>query len=117
MVAINFKKEFARLVESGEKRQTIRPTARCKPGDKLQLYTGMRTKSCRKLRDATCTTVSGIQVGNCTIVLGGESLSLARCEAMARADGFEGVDAFVAFFRQQYGLPFTGKVIEWAPAQ
>lgn len=58
MPAINFKKQFAPAVESGEKRQTIRarrqdgrdPVA----GQTLYLYTGIRTKGCRKLGEVTC---------------------------------------------------------------
>ena len=50
MVAYNFQKQFADAVERGEKRQTIRAPRRdgrhAKVGDKLQLYTGMRTKQC-----------------------------------------------------------------------
>ena len=53
MPALNFQAQFAPLVESGEKRQTIRayrkdgrdPT----PGCKLYFFTGMRTKACRPL--------------------------------------------------------------------
>jgi hypothetical protein len=54
MPAYNFQKQFAPLVQSGEKRQTIRTLGKrshAQPGNKLQLYTGMRTKQCRKLVD------------------------------------------------------------------
>lgn len=52
MPAYNFQKQFAPLVESGQKRQTIRAIGKrrhARPGESLQLYTGQRTKACRKL--------------------------------------------------------------------
>jgi len=67
MPALNFKSRFAPAVElglanplaPGAKRCTIRATRKrpiC-PGDRLSLYTGMRTKACRKLGEAECRTV------------------------------------------------------------
>ena len=51
MVAYNFKPQFVPLIETGAKQQTIRsPRKRhTQPGEAMQLYTGMRTKACRKL--------------------------------------------------------------------
>lgn len=50
---INFKQQFAEMVESGEKRQTIRRERKghrqIGKGDHLKLYTGLRTKQCRLL--------------------------------------------------------------------
>lgn len=34
-------------------------------------------------------------------------------EAFARADGFAGLEALLAWFRAEHGLPFTGILIEW----
>lgn len=62
MVAYNFQAQFADDVEHGFKTQTIRRDARCKSGDKLQLYTGQRTKNCRKLCDAICKRVTPIKI-------------------------------------------------------
>lgn len=53
MPSLNFKAEFAGLVESGKKRQTIREDnawwGKLKPRDKLFLFTGLRTKNARTL--------------------------------------------------------------------
>ena len=53
MPALNFRAEFADAVERGEKCQTIRAYRKDgrnpKPGDTLHLYTGMRTRACRRL--------------------------------------------------------------------
>lgn len=65
MVAYNFSERFAGPVERGEKRQTIRKprvNGHAKVGDSLQLYTGMRTASCRKLRDAVCHDVCSVLI-------------------------------------------------------
>lgn len=123
MVAINFKKQFADDVEDGHKKQTIRQKARCKRGDQLQLYTGMRTKSCRKLRDTVCTAVIPVKICDTEMFLDGKRLlagNAARDEYedhdndFARADGFSGFTEMADFFRAEYGeLPFDGFVIRW----
>ena len=124
MPAYNFKKQFAPLVESGEKRQTIRQPRKRKTvkGDKLYLYTGMRTKNCRKLAETTCKNVFGIEIKSKTeIVVTGQhlaypgSVSLGYDDMLdlAMADGFETISEFTAFFENQYGLPFAGEVIQW----
>lgn len=55
MVSLNFS-VFQDKILNGEKKQTIRliggdnsPWLKLKPGTKLQLYSGMRTKKCKKL--------------------------------------------------------------------
>lgn len=62
MVAYSFKPSFADLILGGEKRQTIREPRggrgrHARVGEALQLYTGMRTRGCRKLGDATCSEI------------------------------------------------------------
>ena len=128
MVAYNFKKRFAEAVESGRKRQTIRAGApRCKVGDALQLYTGQRTKGCRKLRDAVCKQVRRISIleaydsdeqtvpGEWKIVLDGKWNWTTDCHshALARCDGFEDAYALCKWFEAQHGLPFNGHVVNW----
>lgn len=113
MVAINFT-VFIDKIESGAKRQTIRQTARCKSGDKLQLYTGMRHKNCRKLGDAVCEavwpitiTAEGFDVGT------GPSRGEIGNAAFAKIDGFDSWADLTAFFQKYYGLPFEGVLIRW----
>jgi hypothetical protein len=134
MVAINFT-VFQDKILSGEKRQTIRKAARCKPGDRLQLYTGMRTKQCRKLGDAVCMDVVGIGLSRSHLEFhehGSVEIPSERMIArdiarpvklfdvdnimpheFAQIDGFSNLDDMLNFFDRNYGLPFEGVVITW----
>lgn len=121
MPALNFQKRFAAAVESGQKRQTIRAERvdgrlPAKPGDIIALYTGMRTKACRKLAEGECIEVETIRINR----VGGNPIVWVRCEnmdaeAQARADGFENAAAMVGFFEETHGLPFRGLLIRWRP--
>lgn len=117
MPAYNFKKEFAPLVESGQKRQTIRQRRKrpTKVGDTLYLYTGMRTRDCRKLRETICINVKRIKITNNGVNLGNQYLYISHKEEdeLAKADGFESYSAFKYFFETHYSLPFIGVLIQW----
>lgn len=122
MVALNFQPQFAEAVESGRKRQTIRRQARCMAGDKIQLYTGQRTKSCRKLGDAVCTRVRPVRIEATQMFLDGERLLAGNAERdelgdrdndFARKDGFDGFCELSDWFANRYGLPFEGFVVSW----
>jgi len=117
MVALNFMAKFAPAVEAGAKRQTIRRTARCKPGDALQLYTGQRTPVCRKIGEAVCWRVRPVTIAEDYLVLDGWRLPSGDAHQFARADGFVTLEKMRRFFRKQYGLPFEGFVIEWRPVE
>ena len=64
MAALNFQKQFAPDVESGIKLQTIRAKRKnpIKEGETLYLYTGMRTKKCRKLGEVKCYSVLPFEI-------------------------------------------------------
>ena len=122
MVAYNFKKQFADDVESGRKRQTIRAgEPRCKPGDALQLYTGQRTKVCRKLRDEVCKQVRPISIRHAVSMIGGWDIALNgrlivfadEGNPLAQADGFENAAGLCRWFEETHGLPFDGHVVNW----
>lgn len=129
MVALNFKHEFVELIDGGEKRRTIRQVRKSgnpEPGKPLQLFTGMRTKACEKIRDATCTRVRPVEIDHMGITLNGRKLYAGDSPAyqggpnaeeydgdFARADGFDSFANMVEFFETQYGLPFKGQLIEW----
>jgi hypothetical protein len=110
MVAFNFKTSHTARILSGEKFATIRPSKRCKPGDKLQLYTGMRTRKVKLLKWAECVSVEAIEVHHDRI----DGIEMEIDEFLSM-EGFEGktFEEFIEFFDKQYGLPFRGYLIIW----
>lgn len=118
MPALNFKSQFADDVESGKKRQTIRPIRKrpIKVGDDLHLYTGMRTKICRKLGMGICGSVMPVRIDakQKRVVLNGMPLWFHHeIDELARADGFASIGEFFDFFKRQYGEVFEGVLIKW----
>ena len=126
MVAYNFQKQFADDVESGKKKQTVRPVGKrrhAKVGDALQLYYGQRTKQCRKLRDAVCVRMDKIAIQTFGVRLDSDSGALQASdmageglvwlENFAKRDGFESWEAMRDWFEQQHSLPFEGVLIMW----
>jgi hypothetical protein len=118
VVAYNFQARFAPAVADGTKRQTIRARGKrrhARPGDQLQLYTGMRTKTCRKLRDAVCHDACSILIEADKVFTfhPQEILLGAALERLARYDGFQSWAEMRAWFDQVHGLPFSGVMIRW----
>lgn len=97
---------------------TIRATNRCQPGDPLQLYTGMRTKACKKLRDAVCAYTAPVTIdrdshGRLCVSINGKALRGKALDRLVAADGFARRMDMRDFFDRHYGLPFSGWLIEW----
>lgn len=114
MPALNFKKQFADKVERGEKRQTIRKGNRVKTGDKLFLYTGQRTKECRKLGEAVCKEVYDIVIANEDEIYFDDCILIGiEKEQLAKDDGFDCTADMIDWFKDTHGLPFVGQVIRW----
>jgi hypothetical protein len=121
MVALNFKARFADDVEQRIKRQSIRALRKrpFKLGDDLQLYTGMRTKTCRKLGpDEKCWYVRDISILNSKTVCLFEdgnwrAMTQVEITQLAKDDGFDTPRAMVTFFEETHGLPFYGQLIRW----
>ena len=109
MPAINFKKEFAEAVESGEKTQTIRKVRKrpIENGDTLYLYTGRRL-----LRTVVCHGAVPIKITKRKIIVPEWSRNVSM-NLVAFRDGFDTIEAFLDFFRKQYDLPFEGVLIWW----
>lgn len=119
MRVVMFQPRFAKLVGSGDKTQTIRRKARCKPGDQLSLreWTGLpyRSKQ-RELREpAPCTNVQPIRLdladGRLRITVSGRVRMFP--DDVARADGFSCAAEMREWFDDTHGLPFEGDLIEW----
>ena len=117
MPALNFQKRFAPDVEARIKRNTIRKKRKDgrdpKAGDTLYLYTGMRTKSCRKLGEEICTKAVPILIDQKDIVLAGQLLDSDQELTLALLDGFESVSDFQEFFLKGNLCQFEGVFIEW----
>jgi len=124
MVAYSFQKQFAAPILEGTKRQTIRADRHrhARPGEVLQLFTGMRTRHCRRLGTATCQSISPITLnfdarrivyrfadGTTTIYPGG-------LDDFARHDGFADWPAMRAFWAKTHPpLPaFSGWLVRWS---
>ncbi len=135
MMQLNFKKQFEGKVKSGNKRCSIRPKGKRlrKAGEKVHLFTGLRTKECRKLGIAPCLKVTPIWMSCCTghVVIDVEYqgdissryirvydrfekfipskikthwITTKEKEKIIKADGFENEHEFDRFFLNQYEL-------------
>lgn len=126
MPAFNFKARFADDVRFGIKRQTVRADRKdgrphAKVGDTVKLYTGMRTKSCTLLAEATVTAVERVRIEDSCMYVNGRvlpsSLYSRDCEQtdneFAEADGFESFMDMADWFSEHHGLPFEGTLIRW----
>lgn len=96
MVAYNFNSAFVSQIEARTKRQTVRAHRRrhARPGEDVQLYTGMRTKQCRKLvsPDPICTRNDEIRIirrDGFRIELNHIPLSDRELHNFALLDGFD----------------------------
>lgn len=122
MVAYSFNKRFVPMVRDGMKLQTVRAHRKrhAQPGERLQLYFGMRTKHCKKIvADPICTAVLPIE-----IAFDGDQIARilvgqvpVRClNDFAILDGFKCIEDMSAFWANSHGAgKFEGVVIEWAP--
>lgn len=119
MPAYNFQARFVEAILDGSKMQTIRRRRKrpTRSGDVLKLYTGMRTKQCRLLKVADCTSVVPIKIFPLyhVVKLDGRVLSAMEEGLFATRDGFEDVNEFYLFFtRYSYDvLSNELEVIYW----
>lgn len=115
---------FIDKILAGEKRQTIRRAspkwANVKAGDKLTLYTGLRTKQCRKLGEAVVESITPIalipRTEDCAVktALGNFLLTVFDLRLLVFSDGFESMSDFWEFFVEHYGgEEINMNVIRW----
>lgn len=118
MSLLGFKKQFAGPVELREKRQTIRAKSQGhKVGRAIQLYTGLRTKACRKLADVDpiCTSIAPVVIMDSmpTVIVAGMVLRGDDLVRFAKLDGFDDLAEFFQFFHKPDGTEFAGFLIRW----
>jgi hypothetical protein len=112
MVAFNFVKAEAAKVESGEKCATIRPSRRAKPGDTLQLYTGLRTRKTRLLKIARCMEVRKITIYKDHIEGIEEFDEMEFLEMMGNED--DSLGELIGYFEKYNTLPYDCYLYIWA---
>ena len=124
-----FKPQFAPLVESWEKLQTVRPTPKRMPqaGDRISLraWTGKPYRSKQRiLRESKILKVDPVIITHDKIYVGGQPVDR---DAFAWADGFRATLhgglwwspwlCMYDWFVETHGLPFEGIVIHWSNDQ
>lgn len=120
---LNFQRQFARPVWSGQKRQTIRAAgARAhvpKVGDTAYCYTGLRTRSTVKLGEWPINRVDVLRMdigldGLSGVILGANAIRHSEFTALALADGFKSGKAMADWFLENHQRgEFYGWVIGW----
>jgi len=127
MALLNYHPQFAPLVESGQKRMTIR-AQRKRPivtGETLHHYSGCRTKHARRLMEPVpCKRALDIVI--CWKQQPGSKyrslevrkqfkgkLNRSEIEQLALDDGHASVEAFQAWFLKDGITEFSGQLIEW----
>lgn len=125
MVSYSFQKRFVSDIQSGRKPHTIRAHRKrhARPGEMLQLYCGMRTKSCFKIiPDVVCPQVQDISIWVesdlpsrvAGIEIAGFELCEDRMNGFARSDGFTDLYEFGRFWELTHGEGrFDGVVVHW----
>jgi len=117
-----FQRRFAPLVESGEKRQTIRPFRKVpiRAGEELSLreWEGKPYRSKQRvLRTVLCREVGRVLIDETpdrfTFRLNGRLLTAEEWPQFARADGFDCATDMLDWFLTVHGFPFGGNLIRW----
>ncbi len=117
MPAINFQERFRESILSGRKIQTIRKYRKTpfKEGDRLYLYTGLRTKNCKKIFEKTIKAVYDFEIKkNGDFYIGTFKVDTLSEFEIARYDGFADKYDMLEWFIKNHGLPFHGQLIRWA---
>lgn len=125
MVAYSFKKRFGAPILAGTKAQTIRAeragrSRHARPGELVQLYTGMRTRQCQRLGEAQCVEVLPIRMDLIVgLVVAGDGWirEVRDLHTFANQDGFQDWWELVAFWVAEHpGVDlFEGVLIRWQP--
>lgn len=132
MVAYSFKARFAAPIADRIKPHTLRNRRKrhARPGETLQLYTGMRTRHCRLIGTATCDRLQAISIDFtssepiwlCEVrhpepsvfYEFGVSVPVTAPEAFAISDGFDSLEDMARFWRDEHDVSeWDGILIGW----
>ncbi len=124
IVAYSFKPRFIAPIIAGAKRQTLRNGRKrhARPGETLQLYTGMRTRQCQLIGTAICASVDTARIDfvlGCVEVSGfARWLTHIELGEFAKADGFDcwpDLRDFWRFHHPEVTDAWEGVRIAWEP--
>lgn len=133
MVAYSFKARFAAPIVDRIKPHTLRGRRprHARPGEEVQLYTGMRTKHCRLIGRATCDRLQAISIDFtssdpimlCDVQHPAKGVfkhsqeamvAVAAPEAFAISDGFDSLEDMARFWRDEHDVSeWDGILIGW----
>jgi hypothetical protein len=129
MVAYSFAPRFIEPIRQGFKTQTIRAKGlrrHARPGELLQLYSGMRTAHClRIIPDTPCLAIMEVLIQfrpGMIDWITADGIRVRDLDAFAIRDGFADAVDMWSFWRDHHALAlqtgFNGNLIEWArPAE
>ena len=112
------------MILAGDKRHTLRNDRKrhARVGEDVQLYTGMRTRSCKKLGTGVCIAVLRVRLDfehqRVEFLETGHAITTAEdTDAFAVHDGFEDWRDMAAFWAKEHpGLSaWEGVMIQWGP--
>jgi len=115
---IGFNQRFVNSILTKTKKHTIRKDFhnRWKPGMKIHMSTGVRTKKYNQFNETICKSIQRIEiirisdnVNETIIKVDGRKLTEPEIRQLARNDGFDELKDFWMWFADG----FTGKIIHW----
>lgn len=124
MANLTFTPEHAKMIIAGTKTSTIRASsAGIYPGCVLHLYTGLRTKACKKIGSSLCRSIDPVFVDE-TGIFWLEPYASTKYniknvgdEYVYRTEGYKNAETFLeAWFRlhpDSKKHPFYGWLIDW----
>lgn len=122
MVAYSFKAWLRQPILDGTKGGTIRNDRKrhARPGEELQLYTGMRTRTCQLIARKICIACDPIRLNLARGRVSLPALDLVLAcdlDTFARFDGFDDWTALCNFWRAEHDAirEFSGQNIRWLP--
>lgn len=131
MAALGFKKQFVAPIKrkKNPKDQTIRGFRKIPivPGERLYLFTGMRTRHCKKIGEAVCNTTTDIVIDENGYSTGGSPVpdnnpfwhsreDIVELNEFAKRDGFRSWQELIEFWKVEHGdkcFPFHGTLIRF----
>ena len=82
-------------------------------GDRLYLYTGLRTKQCKKLGEGICIETRPIQLTDIGIIIDGDLIPRAQADLIAQLDGLDNYIDLKWWFKIKTGEIRDMVLIRW----